>query len=59
VQLNQILFVDDIALVADEECNLQKLFSEFDRVCERSKLSVNVGKNVMIVTRMQNVGTFI
>ena len=37
-------FADDTALVADtEEEKLCELVSEFGRVCERSKLRVNVG----------------
>lgn len=38
------LFADDIALVADCEEGLQKLITEFGRVCERRKLRVNMGK---------------
>jgi hypothetical protein len=37
-QLSQILYVDDTALVADEECKLQILVSKFVRVCERIKI---------------------
>ena len=39
-EINQLLFADDTALVADSE----KL-CEFGRVCERRKLRVNVGKS--------------
>ena len=47
-ELNQLLFADDRALVADSEEKLCRLVSEFGRVCERRKLRVNVGKsNVM------------
>jgi hypothetical protein len=56
-QVNQILYVDDAALIADKECKLQKLVSEFGRVCERRQLSANVAKSkVMRVTRRENVG---
>ena len=41
-EINQLLFADDTALVADSEEKLCKLVSEFGRVCERRKLSVNV-----------------
>ena len=43
-QINQLLFADDTALVADSE-KLCCLLSEFGRVCERRKLRVNVGKS--------------
>ena len=42
-EINQLLFADDTALVADSE-KLCTLVSEFGRVCER-KLRVNVAKN--------------
>ena len=54
---NQLLFVDDIALVADSEEKLCRLLSEFGRVCERRKLRVNVGKSkVMRCSRYFNGG---
>ena len=40
--INQLLFADDTALVADSEEKLCGLVSEFGRVCERRKLRVNV-----------------
>ena len=43
-EINQLLFSDDAALVADSE-KLCRLVSEFGRVCERRKLRVNVGKS--------------
>ncbi|WP_435331133.1 reverse transcriptase domain-containing protein, partial [Klebsiella pneumoniae] len=50
--LNQLLFADDIALVADSEETLRQLVEEFGRVCERRKLKVNVNKSkVMRCTR--------
>ena len=42
-KINQLLFADDTALVADSE-KLCRLVSEFGRVCERRKLKVNVGR---------------
>ena len=45
LQINQLLFADDTALVADSEEQLRRLVSEFGRVCERRKLRVNVGKS--------------
>ena len=38
-EINQLLFADDTALVADSEKKLCRLVSEFGRVCERRKLS--------------------
>jgi hypothetical protein len=56
-QVNQILYADGTAVLADEECKFQRLVSEFGRVCERRKLSVNVANSkVMRVTRNENVG---
>ena len=46
-QINQLLFADDTALVADSE-KLCRLVSEFGRVCERRKLRVNVGTSKVI-----------
>ena len=43
-EINQLLFADDTALVADSE-KLCRLVSEFGRVSERRKLRVYVGKN--------------
>jgi hypothetical protein len=56
-QVNQILYADDTAIVADEEFKLQRPVSEFGRACERRKLSVNGAKSkVMKITRRENVG---
>ena len=44
-EINQLLFADDTALVADSEDKLCRLVSEFGGVCERIKLRVNVGKS--------------
>ena len=53
-EVNQLLFADDAALVADSEEKLCRLVSEFGRVCERRKLRVNVGK--CKVTRCSRYG---
>ena len=54
-EINQLLFVDDRALVADSEEKLYRLVSEFGRVCERQKLRANVGKGkVMWCSRYGN-----
>ena len=56
-EINQLLFVDDTALVADSEEKLCRLMSEFFRVCERRKLRVNVGKSkVMRCSKYGNWG---
>ena len=39
-EINQLLFADGSALVADSEGKLCRLVSEFGRVCERRKLRV-------------------
>ena len=44
-EINQLLFADNTALVADSEEKLCILVSKFGRVCERRKLRVNVGKS--------------
>ena len=44
-EINQLLFAEDTALVADSEEKLCRLVSEFSRVCERIKLRVNVSKS--------------
>ena len=44
-EINQLLFANDTALVADSEEKLRRLVSEFGRVCERKTLRVTVGKS--------------
>ena len=54
-EINQLLFANNTALVADSEQKLCRLMSEFGRVCERRKLRVNVGKSkVMRCCRYAN-----
>ena len=56
-KINQLLFADGRALVADSEKKLCRLASEYGRVCERRKLRVNVGKGkVTRCTRYCNGG---
>ena len=43
-EINQLLFADDTALVADSEEKLRRLLSEFGRVWERRKLTVSLSK---------------
>ena len=52
-EINQLLFADDTALLADSE-KLYSLVSEFGRVCERRMLRVNVRKSR--VTRFLRYG---
>ena len=55
-EINQLLFVDDTALLADLE-KLCRLMSVFGVACQRRKLRVNVGKSkVMRCSRYVNVG---
>ena len=35
-EINQLLFAEDTALVADSEANLCRPVSEFSRVCEKN-----------------------
>ena len=57
LRLNQLLFADDAALVADSVENLQRIVEEFGRVCTRRKLSVNVDKcKVLRCAREVQVG---
>ena len=51
--INQLLFADDTAIVAESEQKLCRLVSEFGRVCERRKLRVNVGKSKVMRCSMQ------
>ena len=44
-EINQLLFADDTALVADSEEKLCRLVNEFGRVCEHRKLRVDIGKS--------------
>ena len=54
-KINQLLFADDTALLADSEEKLSKLVSEFGRVRERRKMRLNVGKSkVMRCSRYGN-----
>ena len=56
-QINQLLFSDDTALVADSEDKLCRLVSEFGRVCKRRKSKVKIGKSkVMRCSRYGNGG---
>ena len=51
-EINQLLFADDPALVADSEEKLCRLVSEFGRVYERRKLRVNVCKSKVMVLQV-------
>ena len=54
-EINQLLFADDTALVADSGEKLCTFVSEFGRACERRKLRVSVGKSK--VMRCSRYGT--
>ena len=47
-EINQALFTDDIALVADSEEKLYRLVNEFGRVCERRELRVTICKRKVV-----------
>ena len=56
-EINQLLFEDDAALVADSQKNLSRLVSEFCILFKRRKLRVKVGKSkVMRCSRYANGG---
>ena len=56
-EINQLLFANDTALVADSEEKLCRLVSEFGTVCKGRKLRVNVGKSkVLKCSTYVNVG---
>ena len=55
-EINQLLFVNDTALVADSEEQMCILVSEFGRVCERRKLRVNVGESKVMRCSMYGNG---
>ena len=56
-EINQLLFADDTAQVADSQDKLCRQFSEFGRVCERRKFRVNLGNSkVMMCSTYGNGG---
>jgi len=54
------LFADDSVLMAESEKELQKIVDEFNNVCKRRKLKVNVGKSKVMVfeRRMSDIIDF-
>ena len=48
-RVNQLLYADDTVLIGESKEELQRLLNEFDNVCERRKLKVNVGKSKVMV----------
>ena len=48
-EVNQLLYADDTVLIGDSKESLQRLLNEFNNVCERRKLKVNVGKSKVMV----------
>ena len=56
-EINELLFADDTAVVADSEEKLCRLVSESGRVYDRRKLRVNISKSkVMRCSRYGNGG---
>ena len=54
-EINQLIFADDTALMADSEEKLCRFVNEYGRVCEKRKLRVKVGKSeVMRFSRYGN-----
>ena len=57
LEIHQLLFTDNTALVADSDEKLCRVESEFGRECKRREFRVNVGKSkVMRCSRYGNVG---
>ena len=46
-KVNQLLYADDAVLIGNSREDLQRLQDEFDIVCKRRKLKMNVGKNTL------------
>ena len=44
-EVSQLLFADDTVLVADSKKKLERFVDEFDWVCRRRKLKVNVAES--------------
>ena len=44
-EVSQLLFADDTVLVADSKKKLERLVEEFNWVCTRKKIKVNVAKS--------------
>ena len=55
-EINQLLFADDTALVANSEQKLCRFESECGRVCERRKSRVNVCKSKLMRCSRQGNG---
>ncbi len=49
------LFADDTVLLADSERELQRVVDQFQSVCSRRKLIVNVGKSKAMVFERSKV----
>ena len=47
-EVSQLLFADDMVLVADSKKKLERLVEELDKVCRRRKLKVNLCKRKVI-----------
>ena len=54
-EVNQLLFANATALVADSEKKLRRSMNEFGRVCERCKLKVNLAKSKEMRCAMDGV----
>ena len=46
--MSQSLFADDTVLAADSKRQMKRLVEEFDRICRKRKLKVNVAKNMAL-----------
>ena len=46
-EIKQVLYVDDMVLVAETREQLQDIVNEFERACNRMGLKINVGKRLL------------
>ena len=53
-RINSLIYADDTVLLAETEEGLRRMVGEFDKVCWRRKLKVNVSKSkTMVVSRKE------
>ena len=56
-KIKQLLYADDIVLVAETREHLQYIVSEFERACDSMNLEINVGKHkVLTIKKERSVG---
>ena len=59
-RVNQLLYADDTTLIGNSKEDLKRLLDEFDTVCKRRKLNVNIVKSkVMVCGRIERGGNWV